>query len=310
MQPKEYKSVEISELAQGILKMRDEPLSDEQEKPKVESKSATVGSRLREERLSKGIRRAEVAERLHITNHYVKALESNSFDKLPSAIFVKGYLKNYAELLKLNPTEIIGMYEKSISQNADRKKANMPSQRLKIRNKYFVVLSVIFFIVFFTTLWLYKNISVEDSPSEPFNGTTFNEVQEFQFATTPSSKADFTEDGDELIEESNNRPIDSSGDNGYSHGKLHKLIDFNSRGTDNLDILFSYGSWIEIMDAPKINPFREMMTAGDTLQVRGDAPFYILVADAKAARIRFNGVEIEVRDKIRIDNSANLILGM
>ena len=291
--------------------MRDEPLADEQEKkPKVESKSATVGSRLREERLSKGIRRAEVAEKLHITNHYVKALESNNFDKLPGAIFVKGYLKNYAELLKLNPIEIIGMYEKAISQNADRKKGGTPSQRQKIRNNYFIVLSVILFIVFFATLWLYKNIFGEEPPSGPAAGASFSEVQEFQFATMPSSRADFTEAGDELIEESNNRSMDLSVDSGYSHDALHKVIDFNSRGTDSLDILFSYGSWIEIMDAPKNNPFREMMIAGGTLQVRGDAPFYILVADAKAARIRFNGVEIELRDKIRIDNSANLILGM
>ena len=64
------------------------------------------------------------------------------------------------------------------------------------------------------------------------------------------------------------------------------------------------------MDAPQNKPFREVMTSGNTLQVRGVAPFYILVADATVARIRFNGVEIELRDRIRIDNSASLILGM
>ena len=156
----------------------------------------------------------------------------------------------------------------------------------------------------------YIKIFSEDSPSGPAAGASFSEVQEFQFATMPSSRADFIEAGDELIKESNNRSMDLSVDSGYSHDALNKVIDFNSRGTDSLDILFSYGSWIEIMDAPKNNPFREMLIAGGTLQVRGDAPFYILVADAKAARIRFNGAEIELRDKIRIDNSANLILGM
>ena len=83
--------------------MREDALSDEQETPKIEIKTASVGSRLREERFSKGIKTAEIAERLHITNHYVKALESNNFEKLPGTIFIKGYLKNYANLLGLNP---------------------------------------------------------------------------------------------------------------------------------------------------------------------------------------------------------------
>ena len=86
-------------------------------------------------------------------------------------------------------------------------------------------------------------------------------------------------------------------------------IDINSSG-DKLDIQFSDESWIEIMDAAQNKPFREIMTSGNILQVRGVAPFYILVADATSARIQFNGAEIELRDKIRIDKSASLTLGM
>ena len=69
--------------------------------------SASAGVRLREERLSKGIKTSTVAEKLHITNHYVKAIESDSFEKLPGAIFIRGYLKNYAELLNLNPSRLL-----------------------------------------------------------------------------------------------------------------------------------------------------------------------------------------------------------
>ena len=52
------------------------------------------------------------------------------------------------------------------------------------------------------------------------------------------------------------------------------------------------------------------MVTGDFLRVKGEAPFTVLVADAPAARIRFNGAEIPITDSIRIDNSASVTLGM
>ena len=130
---------------------------------KAENRPITVGARLREERLSRGIKRSEIAIKLHITNHYVKSLEANNFDKLPGAIFVKGYLKNYSELLDLNPTEIIGLYEKFISQeNEDRSNKVMP-QKQKVRNRFMVVFSVVLFISLFAVLWAFSNIFGSDA---------------------------------------------------------------------------------------------------------------------------------------------------
>ena len=290
--------------------MQEKALSDQQEGPKVEIKTVTVGSRLREERLSKGIKTAEIAERLHITNHYVKALESNNFDKLPSTIFIKGYLKNYADLLGLNPSEIIGLYEKATSQSEEIANASVPRKNLKTRNRNFVVLSVILFIVFFTGLWVYESVFGETSSLNLTGGTTRNGIQKLQFATMPAASEHLSKTVSGSYKKGNNPSIQSNKGSVLYRGEPDRIIDFSSRGADKLDILFYDESWIEIMDAPQNKPFREIMTSGNTLQVRGVAPFYILVADATVARIKFNGVEIELTDKIRIDNSASLILGM
>ena len=90
----------------------------------------------------------------------------------------------------------------------------------------------------------------------------------------------------------------------------NKVIKFNSSGPDTLDILFSDASWIEITDVSVGKRFREIMVTGDFLRVKGEAPFTVFVADAPAARIRFNGAEIPIIDSIRIDNSASVTLGM
>ena len=141
--------------------MADVPLN-ELESTKAENKPITVGARLREERLSRGIKRSEIAIKLHITNHYVKSLEANNFDKLPGAIFVKGYLKNYSELLDLNPTEIIGLYEKFISQENEVRSDKVTPQKQKVKNRLIVVFSVVLFISLFAVLWVFGSDATQE----------------------------------------------------------------------------------------------------------------------------------------------------
>ena len=136
---------------------------NELESTKAENKPITVGARLREERLSRGIKRSEIAIKLHITNHYVKSLEANNFDKLPGTIFVKGYLKNYSELLDLNPTEIIGLYEKFISKENEGRADKVTPKKQKVKNRLIVVFSVVLFISLFAVLWAFSNIFGSDA---------------------------------------------------------------------------------------------------------------------------------------------------
>ena len=82
--------------------MKVESLSDEVGKIAIEGNSRSPGELLRQERSRRDLKKMEVAERLHITKHYVTALESDSYEKLPGAVFTRGYLKKYAELLGLD----------------------------------------------------------------------------------------------------------------------------------------------------------------------------------------------------------------
>ena len=71
----------------------------------------TAGDILRQARKRLGLIEKEVADQLHITMHYVRALESNSYEKLPGAVFARGYVKSYALLLGLDVEELVSLYE-------------------------------------------------------------------------------------------------------------------------------------------------------------------------------------------------------
>ncbi len=52
----------------------------------------------------------EVAQKLRLTEHYVRALEAGDYAKLPGEVFVKGYLRSYALLLGVEIEEIMASY--------------------------------------------------------------------------------------------------------------------------------------------------------------------------------------------------------
>lgn len=72
---------------------------------------APIGQRLREAREALGLSEAQVAQALHLDASVVHALEAGDFDSLGAPIFVKGHLRNYARLVKLDPAAIVAAYE-------------------------------------------------------------------------------------------------------------------------------------------------------------------------------------------------------
>lgn len=71
----------------------------------------TIGERLEEARKRKGISIREAAEATKIRGDYLVNLENSSFDIDLPAIYIRGFLKNYARFLKLDPEKILLDYE-------------------------------------------------------------------------------------------------------------------------------------------------------------------------------------------------------
>ncbi len=129
----------------------------------------TAGDILQQERQRLGLNEKEIADQLHITKHYVKALESNSYEKLPGAVFAKGYLKSYALLLGLDVEDLLSRYDElTHQQKADSEEESrlLRVRKKKDRNKPFVIISLIVFVAGFLGLWLANSYFGEESVSD------------------------------------------------------------------------------------------------------------------------------------------------
>lgn len=150
----------------------------------------TAGETLREARGRLGLSEKEVADRLHITMHYVKSLESDSYEKLPGAVFAKGYIRSYALLLGLDAQEVVARYDQHTSQQkADIEEASRANARRKKRdrNKPFVIVSMVVFVGGSLGLWLVNSYFGEEPVANAPPLATANSVSESQ-ATAPVSQ--------------------------------------------------------------------------------------------------------------------------
>jgi len=77
-----------------------------------------LGSLLREAREAKGLTLSEAQQTTRINSKYLQALEEGRYDQLPTQVHVRGYLRNYAKYLMLDPNPLLERYELNQTSHA------------------------------------------------------------------------------------------------------------------------------------------------------------------------------------------------
>lgn len=78
-----------------------------------------VGQKLHETRIQKSLTLEEIAQKTKIRPEFLTAIEKGEYEKLPSAAYAQGFIRNYASLLGLSQKEILPLFRREF----DKKKA-------------------------------------------------------------------------------------------------------------------------------------------------------------------------------------------
>ncbi|HEY1405865.1 MAG TPA: helix-turn-helix domain-containing protein, partial [Spirochaetota bacterium] len=71
----------------------------------------SIGEKLRSVREAKKLNIRDVAKDTNIAPRYIEALENEEFDKFPGETYITGFLRGYAEYLKLDADDMIQSYK-------------------------------------------------------------------------------------------------------------------------------------------------------------------------------------------------------
>jgi cytoskeleton protein RodZ len=90
----------------------------------------SLGVLLAGERERQGLSRADIAQRLHMSASQVEALEGGDYARLPRGTFLRGFVRNYARILGLDPNATL----RALAGDAPGEKAPaivVPSQNIR-----------------------------------------------------------------------------------------------------------------------------------------------------------------------------------
>ncbi len=96
----------------------------------------TAGSILKAAREAAGMTLEQAADKLHLLKETVIALEEDDASKLPSRVFTLGYLKNYARILDLPESRIMGLVKEEAPEVKAVKNLQQPrAPKIRIRRR-------------------------------------------------------------------------------------------------------------------------------------------------------------------------------
>ena len=80
---------------------------------------ATIGEQLRLAREGRGIPLREISDQTRISMHYLEAIESNDYKRLPGGIFNRSFVKAYAKYVGYDEKEAIEGYTRYMRDSGD-----------------------------------------------------------------------------------------------------------------------------------------------------------------------------------------------
>ena len=80
-------------------------------------------------------------------------------------------------------------------------------------------------------------------------------------------------------------------------------------GSDKLKITVSADTWTDVKDTNNYQLVYDLLRAGDSVELLGEAPFTVFLGNGNGVEIRFNDEAVDISRRIRDDNTARLKIG-
>ena len=258
--------------------------NDDKKKDADESVVPMAGERLAEARRDSQIALIDIVKELHLDEHKVRALECNNFDVLGAPVFAKGYLRKYAQLVKVNETEVMADYyqlTRTISPPSFIMSRSKPYRTISLGPWIFAIVVI---AVAAIAYWWFKNLDME--PVQPVIGEvaplpTIDKLEvELNLSTKSHDDSISALEDKRKVATVTELPIE--------------IVSIPDVSETQLSITYSGDCWTEISDANGHRLFFDLGKSGRTVNLSGVAPFNILFGDAANVILLINGSRFDI----------------
>lgn len=258
------------------------------------------GARLSEARQVQNLTTVDIARRLKLSVWQIEALESGQYHRLPGPIFVRGFIRNYARLLKLDPEELLQAAADSLPQSAPRSETPpsrdipFPTATTRRWPRYAIAAAVVVgLLAFYEFFW-----------DEPETVATPPPVVAARAPAPAQSSPKRTGDaqaGQPAVAAQPSPRVSREPPAEVLAGVPPQPERTANPGEREVRLVFDEESWVEIRDRNDKVIFYQLNASGTARRVSGLPPLSVVVGNAHGVRMTYAGQPIDLARHTKID---------
>jgi cytoskeleton protein RodZ len=271
------------------------------------------GKRLAAIRTERGMSIADVAQHLKFARRQIEALEADDYAALPGMTIIRGMVRSYAKLLKIDPEPLLAELQMRLVPMAEIDQVGMkaipfPSRVPKYRSYQWIIAgSAAAIVLLVSTEWLRV---AHERPERPLSAGSpgvpspsagpsvgvgaASSPEESKGPATQTSGTPITQDlvvaspvAAGLLPLSATPPLAMTK---QSLGKMSLL----AAGKRRLLLRFEHDSWVEIKTAGGVILMSQLNLAGTEKTVEGAAPLKLVIGAATGVKLLYNDGPVDL----------------
>jgi cytoskeleton protein RodZ len=267
------------------------------------------GPQLAAARAGCGLSVADVARQLKLAPWQVEALETDNYARMPGMVFVRGFIRNYARLVKLDPAGLLMPAPSQLAPATQAMPQSSPSVEIPFRSgpavawrKYAIAATLLLvpFAIFEMTRDDATEIAVKSRLiTLPQTEMATEESVAQTRERSPALATGDTVDGPMRSESGLSRREKTSAVPALP--AVSAPVAEHKPGEHLVKLKFEREAWVEIRDRSGRRIFSRLNPAGTEQAVSGQPPLSLIVGNAAGVRVIHNDQSVDLAPYIQID---------
>lgn len=252
----------------------------------------SAGRTLAAARQRQGLSIADVARQIKWGARQIEALEQDQYEKLPGDTFVRGFIRNYAKLLQIDPEPLLRAVQEKIPshplQTVVPPAENIPFPSAETKDWRIYAVAGVVMALIVPLAWYEEYRAKPEAPARLPAASPVTQTLPSPPAATPAPSPLSTQA----------EPIAPSAA-AIAAGPVASVD--GAPQANLIHMTFEEESWVEIRDKRGKTVFSRLNPAGTHQAVAGSPPFSLVVGNAAHVKMAYNDRPVDLTPHIKVE---------
>jgi len=239
----------------------------------------------------------KASESMHVDPRILEALESERFSELGAAVFVRGHLRRYADLVRESPAELQRLYEASGQAPGAPDLTRVPKSEPTGGDSMSLLLPGITLVIAIAVIgsiwWFVKNVSFGSATTASVTSSApaIAPAAASAAVAAPAPATSAAAPSAATAQPAASVASAAAAQPGAAKASVTAAV---SAKPTQLTLHFNEDSWTEVYDAANLRLMYDIGQAGSVHSLSGSAPLRVLLGNAGGVTLEVNGQTVAI----------------